>query len=75
MLFPFFFLFRILFKYLNNPFKVYKEIIVKKITPVIEERFNKMKKLGDAYIPPVICLILNIFKQRSYFLLTRFFSL
>ncbi|PKY56019.1 cytochrome P450 [Rhizophagus irregularis] len=41
------------FKYLNNPFKMHRELIKKKITPVIEKRLREMKESGDNYVSPI----------------------
>ncbi|CAB4412600.1 unnamed protein product [Rhizophagus irregularis] len=43
----------IVFKYLNNPFKMHRELIKKKITPVIEKRLREMKESGDNYVSPI----------------------
>ncbi|GBC01480.1 hypothetical protein RclHR1_00420042 [Rhizophagus clarus] len=43
----------IMFKYLNNPFKIHRELIKKKIVSVIEKRLCEMKKTGDNYISPI----------------------
>jgi hypothetical protein len=40
---------------------MHRELIKKKITPVIENRLREMKKSGDNYVSPVI-FVLNIFK-------------
>jgi hypothetical protein len=42
-----------LFKIKNNPFKTHREVIKRKISPVVERRLNDMKKLGQAYVPSV----------------------
>ncbi|GBB93896.1 hypothetical protein RclHR1_02250006 [Rhizophagus clarus] len=42
-----------MFRYLNNPFKMHRELIKKKITPVIEKRLREMKEMGDNYVSPI----------------------
>ncbi|CAG8472164.1 14175_t:CDS:2, partial [Funneliformis caledonium] len=42
-----------LFRYSSNPFKYHRELIKRKITPVVEKRLSEMKKLDGAYVPPV----------------------
>lgn len=49
----FFFYFRLLFKLFTNPFKVHREVIKRKLTPVLEKRLNDMKRDGESYVPPV----------------------
>ncbi|CAI2187130.1 2352_t:CDS:2, partial [Funneliformis geosporum] len=39
--------------FLINPFKGHRELIKRKITPVVNKRLSEMKKLDGAYTPPV----------------------
>jgi hypothetical protein len=48
-----FFFFRLLFKFFNNPFKKHREVIKRKISPVVEKRTSDMKRDGDSYVPPI----------------------
>jgi len=41
------------FRFLNNPFKAHRELLKRKIIPVIKKRLSEMKKLGENYIPSV----------------------
>ncbi|GBB87558.1 hypothetical protein RclHR1_01400011 [Rhizophagus clarus] len=43
----------IVFKLFNNPFKVHREVIKRKISPVIEKRLNDMKRDKESYVPPI----------------------
>ncbi|CAB4382572.1 unnamed protein product [Rhizophagus irregularis] len=43
----------LLFKLFTNPFKVHREVIKRKLTPVLEKRLNDMKRDGESYVPPV----------------------
>ncbi|GBB87559.1 hypothetical protein RclHR1_01400012 [Rhizophagus clarus] len=43
----------LLFKLINNPFKVHREVIKRKISPVVEKRLNDMKRDKESYVPPI----------------------
>ena len=52
-------------KLFHNPFKMYREVVKRKILPIVEKRLSNMKQNEGSYVPPVDILqkLIELFQE------------